>query len=160
MTVSAALRDGAAALVAAGLHETPRLDVELLMARALGVSRSELLLRHMGSDVPDGFASLLERRLNHEPVAYILGEQEFFGLGKGVADLLMVPWNLAMQGWAYFNVPSRQAPPGSLPYFDGLRRGGLSASFLGLVPLALFFMFERWFLVPLPKGPLEAWLGY
>ena len=29
-----------------------------------------------------------------------------------------------------------------------------------LVPLALFFMFEKWFLVPLPKGPLEAWLGY
>lgn len=29
-----------------------------------------------------------------------------------------------------------------------------------LVPLALFFMFERWFLVPLPKGPLEIWLGY
>jgi putative tricarboxylic transport membrane protein len=29
-----------------------------------------------------------------------------------------------------------------------------------LVPLALFVMFEIWFLVPLPKGPLEAWLGY
>jgi putative tricarboxylic transport membrane protein len=29
-----------------------------------------------------------------------------------------------------------------------------------LVPVMLFFMFERWFLVPLPKGPLEAWLGY
>jgi putative tricarboxylic transport membrane protein len=28
------------------------------------------------------------------------------------------------------------------------------------VPLALFFMFERWFLVPLPKGPLEALLGF
>ncbi len=28
------------------------------------------------------------------------------------------------------------------------------------VPVALFFMFERWFLVPLPKGPLEALLGY
>ena len=28
------------------------------------------------------------------------------------------------------------------------------------VPLALFFMFEKWFLVPLPKGPLEAFLGY
>ena len=27
------------------------------------------------------------------------------------------------------------------------------------VPLALFMMFERWFLVPLPKGPLEAMLG-
>lgn len=29
-----------------------------------------------------------------------------------------------------------------------------------LVPLALFVMFEVWFLVPLPKGPLEAALGY
>jgi hypothetical protein len=29
-----------------------------------------------------------------------------------------------------------------------------------VVPVALFFMFEKWFLVPLPKGPLEALLGY
>jgi hypothetical protein len=27
------------------------------------------------------------------------------------------------------------------------------------VPILLFFMFERWFLVPLPKGPVEDWLG-
>lgn len=29
-----------------------------------------------------------------------------------------------------------------------------------LIPLLLFMMFEIWFLVPLPKGPLEAALGY
>jgi putative tricarboxylic transport membrane protein len=28
------------------------------------------------------------------------------------------------------------------------------------VPLLFFFVFERWFLVPLPKGPLEAALGF
>jgi hypothetical protein len=28
------------------------------------------------------------------------------------------------------------------------------------VPLVLFVVFEIWFLVPLPKGPVEAWLGY
>ncbi len=28
------------------------------------------------------------------------------------------------------------------------------------VPVVLFVVFEVWFLVPLPKGPLEAWLGY
>ncbi len=28
------------------------------------------------------------------------------------------------------------------------------------VPIALFLLFEVWFLVPLPKGPLETWLGY
>ncbi len=27
-------------------------------------------------------------------------------------------------------------------------------------PVATFVVFEQWFLVPLPKGPLEAWLGY
>jgi putative tricarboxylic transport membrane protein len=29
-----------------------------------------------------------------------------------------------------------------------------------IVPVALFLLFEKWFLVPLPKGPLEAMLGY
>ena len=29
-----------------------------------------------------------------------------------------------------------------------------------LVPVALFVIFEIWFLVPLPKGPFEHWLGY
>jgi putative tricarboxylic transport membrane protein len=28
------------------------------------------------------------------------------------------------------------------------------------VPLVTFVIFEQWFLVPMPKGPLEAWLGY
>jgi putative tricarboxylic transport membrane protein len=28
------------------------------------------------------------------------------------------------------------------------------------VPIIFFIMFERWFLVPLPKGPIEDWLGY
>jgi putative tricarboxylic transport membrane protein len=29
-----------------------------------------------------------------------------------------------------------------------------------IVPILLFIVFEIWFLVPLPKGPLEHWLGY
>jgi putative tricarboxylic transport membrane protein len=28
------------------------------------------------------------------------------------------------------------------------------------IPLGTFFVFELWFLVPMPKGPLETWLGY
>lgn len=91
MSIAAALRDGAAALVRAGVGDTPRLDVELLMAHALGVTRSDLLLRHMGAAVPDGFAALLERRCTHEPVAYILGEQEFFGLSFRVTPAVLIP---------------------------------------------------------------------
>jgi putative tricarboxylic transport membrane protein len=29
-----------------------------------------------------------------------------------------------------------------------------------LIPVVTFVVFEQWFLVPMPKGPLEAWLGY
>jgi putative tricarboxylic transport membrane protein len=36
----------------------------------------------------------------------------------------------------------------------------ISSLALGVaVPLAIYFMFEKWFLVPLPKGPIEGWLG-
>jgi hypothetical protein len=46
-----------------------------------------------------------------------------------------------------------------------MRVGGRhSWAFSIAVPLAfsllVFVVFERWFLVPLPKGPLETWLGY
>lgn len=35
------------------------------------------------------------------------------------------------------------------------------AALLGIgIAVALFMTFEVWFLVPLPKGPLETWLGY
>ena len=28
------------------------------------------------------------------------------------------------------------------------------------IPIGCFLVFEKWFLVPMPKGPLEGWLGY
>ncbi|MBV1690239.1 peptide chain release factor N(5)-glutamine methyltransferase [Novosphingobium sp. G106] len=89
MTIAQTLREAAAALEASS--DTPRLDAELLMAEALGVSRSDLLLRHMDSTAPDGFAALLERRQNHEPVAYILGHQEFYGHDFRVTADVLIP---------------------------------------------------------------------
>jgi hypothetical protein len=41
------------------------------------------------------------------------------------------------------------------------RQNPLKAVAVGVgVPFALFMLFEKWFLVPLPKGPLETMLGY
>lgn len=89
MTIAQALRDAAALLD--DVSDTARLDAELLMAHALGVSRSDLLLRHMRDKVPPGFTALLERRRGHEPVAYILGRQEFFGLDFAVSPAVLIP---------------------------------------------------------------------
>ncbi len=36
----------------------------------------------------------------------------------------------------------------------------VSAAIAIVVPILIFLMFELWFLVSLPKGPLETWLGY
>ncbi|MDR2858105.1 MAG: peptide chain release factor N(5)-glutamine methyltransferase [Novosphingobium sp.] len=87
--IASALREAAAGLAATS--DTPRLDAELLMAGALRVSRSELLLRHMQDTVPESFAPLLTRRLGHEPIAYILGRQEFFGLDLRVTPAVLIP---------------------------------------------------------------------
>jgi hypothetical protein len=37
----------------------------------------------------------------------------------------------------------------------------VAAAVLGVAfPVVTFLVFEKWFLVPMPKGPLEGWLGY
>jgi release factor glutamine methyltransferase len=88
-TVAEALREAARRLAATS--DTARLDAELLMAHAVGASRSDLLLRHMGDPVPPAFAGLLDRRAVHEPVAYILGRKEFYGREFLIAPGVLIP---------------------------------------------------------------------
>lgn len=89
MTAGEAIRAAAERLSASS--DTARLDADLLMAHLFGVSRSELLLRHMRDPEPPGFAALVERRAAHEPVAYITGRQEFYGLPFIVSPATLIP---------------------------------------------------------------------
>jgi release factor glutamine methyltransferase len=89
MTIAAALRAAAERLSATS--DTARLDAELLMAHALRCSRTDLLLRHMQDEAPQTFAALVERRLTHEPVAYITGSAEFYGLDMAVTPAVLIP---------------------------------------------------------------------
>ena len=89
MTIGQALRDAAKRLEA--VSDTARLDAEVLMAHALEVPRSELLLRHLDKPAPPAFEELLQRRMQHEPVAYITGTQEFFGREFIVTPDVLIP---------------------------------------------------------------------
>lgn len=88
-TVAEAIRDAAQALAATS--DTARFDAEVLMAHALGATRSDLLLRHMREPAPATFATLVERRARHEPVAYITGKAEFYGLDLAVSPAVLIP---------------------------------------------------------------------
>lgn len=78
-----------------GICDSAQLDAQLLMAHILGVSRNDLLLHHMRSPLPceilPAFDALLARRVAHEPIAYILGSQEFYGLDLKVSRDVLIP---------------------------------------------------------------------
>ena len=89
MMVAAALRQAVAALEAEGIDEA-RLEARLLLAHALGVDRSVLIDR--GRDIdPTRFLALLQRRLAHEPLAYITGRQGFWTLDLAVSADTLIP---------------------------------------------------------------------
>lgn len=88
MIVAQALAEAAARL--ARVSDTPRLDAELLLAQALGVSREALLLGG-ATAVPDSFAALVARRAAGEPVAYLTGRRDFWTVSLAVGPGVLVP---------------------------------------------------------------------
>jgi release factor glutamine methyltransferase len=87
--VAAAIRNAAARLAA--VSDTPRLDAELLMAHALGLSREAVLLGRMTDPVSPHFLELVDRRMRHEPLAYITGARDFWTISLRVGPGVLVP---------------------------------------------------------------------
>lgn len=75
----------------ADVSDSPRLDAELLAAHALDCTREAMLLARLDDPVPDGFEALVERRLHHEPVAYITGSRAFWTIELQVGPGVLVP---------------------------------------------------------------------
>jgi release factor glutamine methyltransferase len=92
-TVGRVLCDAGQRLRAAAI-ESPRLEARLLLGHALGL-RIEDLVRDPRRPVPPDaaarFAELLRRRLDHTPVAHLLGAREFWSLPIGVSPATLIP---------------------------------------------------------------------
>jgi len=92
-TLREALAAAIPVLEAAGV-ETPRLDAELLLAHALGKSRTYLFAHpHAALPAPleTAFRLLVDRRCAREPLPYLLGTWEFMGLPFRVAPGVLIP---------------------------------------------------------------------
>ena len=88
-SVRVALNDSARTLEP--VSDSPRLDAELLMAHALGVTRETMILHRLGDPVPEELAALVARRLAHEPVAYITGSRAFWTIELAVGPGVLIP---------------------------------------------------------------------
>jgi release factor glutamine methyltransferase len=75
-------------------NPSPRLDAELLLAHALGTDRIRLVIeseRYLEEAELGRVRELIRRRRNGEPIAYILGRREFYGLPFVVDARALVP---------------------------------------------------------------------
>ena len=93
VTVRDVIAAAAGELSAAGC-DTPRLDAELLLAAALGVDRARLVLdarAPVAQEASTRFRALIARRVQREPVAYILGEKGFRHLVLHVDRRVLIP---------------------------------------------------------------------
>ncbi len=79
-------------LAAAGI-DTARLDAELLMAAACDTERAAIIAGMCSPDreAAARFANLVARRANREPLAYITGHREFYGLDLIVSPAVLIP---------------------------------------------------------------------
>jgi release factor glutamine methyltransferase len=92
-SVQGATRAGAGMLARAGI-ENARLDAEVLLAAILGVRREDLYVQYaraLTTGEEKLFKSALRRRASREPVAYILGEREFWSLDFSVSPEVLIP---------------------------------------------------------------------
>ncbi len=93
LNIREALRRGSRMLAEAGSEEAS-LEADLLLAHALNTDRSHLYQRLRDELTPQAesaFDALLQRRLAHEPTAYILGHKEFYGLKFEVTPDAIIP---------------------------------------------------------------------
>lgn len=73
---------------------TPRLDAQVLLAHVLGEERVALLTypeRSLSEAQAEQFQQLIERRALREPVAYLIGHKEFYGLDFLVDHRVLIP---------------------------------------------------------------------
>lgn len=85
------LREAQSLAAMAGL---PALEARMLLTHVTGYSRTQLITRDdttLNDAQRDAFATLLARRLAGEPMAYLLGEREFFGRNFRVTPDVLIP---------------------------------------------------------------------
>lgn len=93
MTLAEALREASSRLLKAGIEDA-RLEAEVLLRHTLGMEREQLFARlqePLRMELQNSYEAFVDRRLGHEPMAYIVEHQEFFGLDFACSPAALIP---------------------------------------------------------------------
>ncbi len=74
--------------------ESPRASAEILLAHTLVLKRIDLYLRYdqpLAETELVAYKALIKRRAQREPVAYIVGNKEFWSMGLAVSPAVLIP---------------------------------------------------------------------
>ena len=92
-TIGRALNSARERLQEAG-SPSASLDAQVILAHVLEVDRSWLFAHHeytLSAEQANAFTDLIARRMAHEPVAYLIGRKEFYGLEFQVDHRVLIP---------------------------------------------------------------------
>ena len=94
MTIKAALHDAQTALAKLVNISEAKLEAQLLLQHVLNVNRAWLIAHQndaLEANIHAAYRTLINRRVNGEPIAYILGVREFYGLNLKVTPATLIP---------------------------------------------------------------------
>lgn len=131
--------------------ESPRLQIELILAQVLGISRMQLYLsfeKTLSADQLETARAMVQRRGQREPLQYILGGVSFCGLELKVSRAALIPRPetelLAERAWTFLKTlpqPGRAldfgAGTGALAIAMAVRAPGTAVSAVDASPEAL-----------------------
>ncbi|QCU89500.1 peptide chain release factor N(5)-glutamine methyltransferase [Thiomicrorhabdus sediminis] len=94
ITIAELLHSASQRLSQAGVDDSPKLDAELLLCHILDKPRSFIFTwpeKLIEADQLKQFEALLQQRMQHQPIAYLLGYKEFWGLPLKVSPSTLIP---------------------------------------------------------------------
>jgi release factor glutamine methyltransferase len=131
-------------IAAAGNPTTARLDAQVLLAHLLGVERSWLFACPELRLTPEQlvqYSALIARRCRHEPVAYLTGYRDFYGLTLAVDSRVLIETELLVEQVLH---AATQAAPGSVTVADvGTGSGAIAVAVATHAPNTFLYALDN-----------------
>lgn len=121
--------------------DTPLVDARIMLCHAAGITNSYIIAHSdaiLDDDITANFISWVERRALREPLAYIIGEKEFYGFPFDVTPDVLIP-RPETELLVEYSIDFLKAKNNSIAVDIGTGSGAIAVSVLRFVPDYFFY---------------------